>query len=142
MFRRNMVILQDLLDNGARIDVPIVISKRSNTVLNIVLAAMMRLQYEAFDILLEANDHQFPDVSSSLQSVKDHIKEKKDEKLGEITAKHARWFRLRQFLKLKQDIDKGTTATQRKLMGDTNYPLEQIRNLNHNLMREIIKDYF
>ena len=48
--------------------------------LTFVLAAMMRLQYEAFDILLEANDHQFPDVSSSLQSVKDHIKEKKDEK--------------------------------------------------------------
>ena len=138
IFRKNNVILKDLLENGASIG-----GLAKNLPINIILYSILKEEFDAVEIMLEANDHQWPDLSKSSQSVKKEILEKRaGDQLGEISAKQERWVRLRQLLKLQQGIGKGTTAAQKKLINAAQYPHKEMSKLNHNLMREIIKDYY
>ena len=106
IFRNNNLILKDLIDNGANIDV-----KMYKTPYDMPLYAIMRgnfgnleTMYESRDhkpIYIEAGENAYPSVKSLVLPYK--------EKLGEMHAKHARWSRLRSFLKLSKTIGNGVT---------------------------------
>ena len=72
IFRKNNVILKDLLENGASIG-----GLAKNLPINIILYSILKEEFDAVEIMLEANDHQWPDLSKSSQSVKKEILEKR-----------------------------------------------------------------
>ena len=79
IFRRNNVILKDLLNHGANMNVMM-----KNVPLNATLFAMLREQSEAVEIMLEANDYQFPDPGKSSRSVMKQMKEERLSKGDEL----------------------------------------------------------
>ena len=72
LFRKNYRILRDLLDNGASIE-----GMMKNTKINIILYAILKEQFEAVEMMLEANDHQWPDLSTSANDIKELIKKER-----------------------------------------------------------------
>ena len=107
IFRNNNLILKDLLDSGAKIDV-----KMYKTPYDMPLYAIMRgnfgnleTMYESRDhkpIYIEAGENAYPAVKGLVQPF--------EQKIGEMHAKHSRWRRLREFLKLSKAIGNGFTA--------------------------------
>ena len=64
IYRKNNVILKDLLENGASIE-----GLAKNLPINIILYSIVRGDFDAVEIMLEANDHQWPDLSKSSKTV-------------------------------------------------------------------------
>ena len=46
--------------------------------------------------------------------------------IGSVHAKHSRWRRLREFLKLQKIIGTGTTTAQKKVIDETKYPSTEL----------------
>ena len=55
-----------MLDNGASIE-----GMMKNTKINIILYAILKEQFEAVEMMLEANDHKWPDLSTSANDIKE-----------------------------------------------------------------------
>ena len=64
IYRKNNVILKDLLENGASIE-----GLAKNLPINIILYSIVKGDFDAVEIMLEANDHQWPDLSKSSKTV-------------------------------------------------------------------------
>ena len=97
IFRNNNLILKDLLDHGASIDV-----KMYKTPYDMPLYAIMRGNFGNLETMYEARDHRPIYYQAGLNGYRAVIDLVKDitQKLGDLHVKHARWRRLREFLKL------------------------------------------
>ncbi len=65
-----------------------------------------------------------------------------NEKIDAVHFKHRRWRRLRQWLHLEEQVGNGTSTAQKKLADKVSYPVKELGELNHNLRRLLIENYY
>ena len=82
------------------------------------LFAILRSRFESLDIMMETADHQPPKYDVNDEAVAQLLRGS-EAKVGELHAKHDRWRRLRQFLKLQKNIGSGARGEQRKIIADS-----------------------
>ena len=118
IFRNNDTIVRDLLGYGANVE-----HRIPNMNLTMPLFAIMRGQAKHLDLMLETGVSTKYEINS--KPVTELLKQQ-DPEIEQVHFKHERWRRLRQFLKLEDQVGMGTSRAEKRLKDKVKYPSNEL----------------